>query len=114
MESGLLRPDADGKIYLSRFSWEDCFVHGGDRPLGASFVVKVKLNDAESSARIFCETPGVRGTVIIRTNVPIHVEILEMYVRRLHRDTTASLERIAGNSEIRQYLNACGATSSKS
>ncbi|WP_179402461.1 hypothetical protein [Burkholderia guangdongensis] len=109
MQSGVLRPDNDRRIFLGRHSWEACFVHGGDKRLRASFVIKVKLLDIGAATRLLCQTPGVQDTLIIQTDAPIQVEVLELYVRRLHRDSPASLERIAGAPDIRAYLQACGA-----
>ncbi|AUT66448.1 hypothetical protein [Paraburkholderia terrae] len=108
IESGVLQPDIDGKIFLGRHSWESCFMHGGDRQRKAAFVIKVKMGVTDDATMIFSETPGVRDTVQIQTNRPIAVAIIEMYVRRLQPGVPAVVDRIAGVTAIKQYLNAAG------
>jgi hypothetical protein len=108
IDSGVLQPDDRGRIFLGRYSWESCFMHGGDRKRGAAFVVKIKIGAADERVTFFNETPGVRDTAQIQTDRPISVEIVEMYVRRIQSDAPAVVDRIAGPVAIKQYLTAAG------
>jgi hypothetical protein len=103
IETGTLLPDENQRVFLSRYTWESCFMHGGDRKRQASFVIKVRIGPLDTNAT-FTETPGVRDTVEIRTDRPIPVEVCEMYVRRL-TDGIATLRRVAPVDAIKQYLS---------
>lgn len=102
--SGQLRPGTDNTIYLGRYNWESCMMHGPDRKRKASFVIKVAVGQIPEQATIFRETHGVRDTAVIQTDQPIPVDVLELYVRKFDEDRVASLDRILGAEAIKQYL----------
>ena len=104
MASGQLRPGKDNTIFLGRYSWESCMMHGPDRMRKASFVVKLVVGQVPDQRTIFRETHGVRDTAMIQTDQPIPVEVLELYVRTLDEDGIASLNHIRGAESIKQYL----------
>ncbi|MBB5503578.1 hypothetical protein [Paraburkholderia sp. MM5384-R2] len=108
IDSGVLQPDDRGGIFLGRYSWESCFMHGGDLKRRAAFVIKIKIGAADEHITFFNETPGIRDTAQIQTDRPIAVEIVEMYVRRIRSDAPAVVDRIAGPVSIKQYLTAAG------
>ena len=102
--TGHLLPNKANKIFLGRYNWDSCMMHGPDRRRKASFVIKVRVGITDAAATIFRETHGVRDTIEIQTDLPIPVEVLEMYVRRLDEDGIASLEKVVGVDTIKQYL----------
>lgn len=104
IESGQLLPGKDNKIFLGRYNWQSCMMHGPDRRRKASFVVKVRVGSMDALATLFRETHGVRDTAEIQTGQPVPVEVLEMYVRRLDEDGIASVDKIVGVESIKQYL----------
>ena len=104
IESGQLRPSKDNKIFLGRYNWQSCMMHGPDRRRKASFVVKVRVGNIDAAATIFRETHGVRDTAEIQTDQPIPVEVLEMYVRKLDEDGIASVDKVVGVDSIKQFL----------
>lgn len=104
MSSGLLKPGKSGRIFLGRYSWESCMMHGPDRKRRASFVIKIRIGEIASATTIFRETHGVRDAVEIQTDRPIPAEVLALYVRRLADDGPASLDRVEGSIAIKQFL----------
>jgi hypothetical protein len=104
IEKGQLFPGKNQKIFLGRYSWESCMMHGPDRNRHASFVIKVRIVPADDVRRIFRETHGVCDAVEIQTDKPMPVEVLEMYVRRLVKDEPAKLDRFVGKTNIINFL----------
>ena len=104
IEKGQLFPGKNQKIFLGRYSWESCMMHGPDRKRRASFVIKVRIIATDDVRTIFRETHGVRDAVEIQTDKPIPVEVLEMYVRRLVKDEPAKLDRFVGKTNIINFL----------
>ena len=104
LDSGVLKPGKNGKIFMGRYSWQSCMMHGPDRRRKASFVVRLRVGEITAAATIFRETHGVRDAVEIQTDRPIPVEVIELYVRRLRPDEPASTEFVQGATAIRQYL----------
>lgn len=104
IDSGQLRPGKDNTVFLGRYNWQSCMMHGPDRKRKASFVIKVAIGQMQDQRTIFRETHGVRDTAMIQTDQPIPVEVLELYVRTLDEDGAASLNHLKGIVAIRQYL----------
>jgi hypothetical protein len=104
IETGQIFPGKDQKIFLGRYSWESCMMHGADRSRHASFVIKIRIVPSDDVRRIFRETNGVRDAVEIQTDKPIPVEVLQMYVRRLVKDEPAQLDRFVGKTTIINFL----------
>ena len=104
IKTGQLLPGEDNKIFLGRYNWQSCMMHGPDRRRKASFVVKVRVGNTDAAATIFRETHGVTDTAEIQTDRPVPVEVLEMYVRRLDEDGVASLDTFIGVQAIQQFL----------
>ena len=104
IEKGQLFPGKDQKIFLGRYSWESCMMHGADRKRRASFVIKVRILPSDDVRRIFRETHGVRDAVEIQTDKSIPVEVLELYVRRLVKDEPGELDRFVGATNIINFL----------
>jgi hypothetical protein len=104
IEKGQLFPGKNQKIFLGRYSWKSCMMHGPDRSMHASFVIKIRIVPSDDVRRIIRETHGVRDAVEIQTDKPIPVEVLEMYVRRLVKDEPAKLDRFVGKTNIINFL----------
>jgi hypothetical protein len=81
MATGVMRP-GEGKIFFSRHRWEDSLMHGGDTARKASFVIKVAVSIPENIVSYNTSTPGVGVTFVVETVVPLHAEVLELYVRK--------------------------------
>jgi hypothetical protein len=100
--SGTIIPN-NNEIFLSRFTWESCFMHGADTKRKASFVIKVDANIPSGVRQFPIETPGVRDTIKLMTNEPIQVTVLELIARRLGEDG-AELVRREGAAAIKVFL----------
>jgi len=103
IETGLMKPDQKQEVFFSRYRWDSCFMHGGDRKRKASFVVKVEVDIPDEVKHVFRETPGVRDTVILQTADPLPVRVLELFVRRFSEDG-AQVEHFMGAPTIKRYL----------
>jgi hypothetical protein len=101
LESRQMQPDPQHKIYFSESRYESVLMHGGDlkRKLTLAIKVRVQLPSGTASARTI--TPGVADTITITTSVPIHAEVLELYVRK---PKAITVEVIRGPTDIRRFL----------
>src|ERR1700730_6918771 len=105
IEKGKIFPGKNQTIFLARYSWDSCLMHGADKKRHASFVIKVRIIPGDDGFRgLFRETHGVRDAVEIQTDKPIPVEVLQMYVRRLEKDEPATLDIFVGKTNIINFL----------
>jgi len=102
LTTGWMRP-GDGKIFFSKFRWQDSLMHGGDSKRKATFVIKVAVSIPANVVSYNTSTPGVGVTFVVETKRPLHAEVLELYARR---PTSNGFEghHLVGSRAIRQYL----------
>jgi hypothetical protein len=101
--SGVMRPNEKEEIFFARYRWDSCLMHGADRKRKATFVIKVQAEVADDLAASFVGTPGVQDTLILHTDRPIPVKVLELFVRTIGEDG-AEIERHVGEPAIRRFL----------
>jgi hypothetical protein len=102
MATGSMLP-GDGKIFFSKYRWQDSLMHGGDSKRKATFVIKVAVSIPDNVVSYNTSTPGVGVTFVIETQVPLRANVLELYVRK---PTSNGFEghHLVGSRAIGQYL----------
>jgi hypothetical protein len=103
LNSGTLIPDSQGEIYFDETSYGNCFVHGADSARKASFVLKVEV-ELDGLHYYRAQKPGNPTTLVAKTNSPLSVRVLEMFVRAGTRDEGFEFEHIVGEEKIRLRL----------
>lgn len=100
--SGSILP-GNGRIFFSKYRWEEALMHGADTTRQATFVIKVSVSMPDNVASYSTSTPGVRVTSVLETVVPLRAKVLELYVRK---PTANGFEtsRVVGAQAIQQYL----------
>jgi len=101
--TGSMLPGGDGKIFFSKYRWEDSLMHAGDRRRMANFVIKVAVSIPENVVSYNTSTQGVAVTFVVETIVPLRAEVLELYARKPTPDGFETTH-LVGSSTIRQYL----------
>jgi hypothetical protein len=101
IESGEIKPNHEHKIFFARFYWEHVLMHGGDRHLRATFAIKVMATIPDGVVQERVGTAGVFDTLVLLTHKPIHVSVLELFVREPH---ATKVTHIVGDVAIRHYL----------
>ena len=111
--SGKMKPSGS-KIFLGMRT--GLFLHGGDTPRHAAFVVQLRLTfDPEQVEEQRTPTQGVEDTVLLNTDEDVTVEIIRLIVRRPYRSIeTGELitprryrsKTISGEGAIRAYLES--------
>ena len=83
MKSRTMKP-SNGELYFVKHESQlhTCFVHGADSTRGSAFVVKVRCDIPDSASLKPEVRPGNLDTWILKTAVPISVEVLKLFVRR--------------------------------
>jgi hypothetical protein len=76
-----MRPDASGQIFFSQFDWAPVLQHGADTRRKAAFAICVDINIQPPASLQRKQTPGVLNTLVVRTNSPLMVEVIELIVR---------------------------------
>ncbi|HEX8984954.1 MAG TPA: hypothetical protein VF767_05980 [Bryobacteraceae bacterium] len=102
--SGTILPSL-GKVYFSEWNWQSVLMHGADRARGAAFAVKLAVQLPDGAGRFATKTPGVADTLVVMTNEPLQVEVLELFARRPTADGM-QVDQIKGVQLIRSYLLA--------
>src|SRR6476469_7204888 len=80
ISSGSMLP-AEGKVFFSKYRWEDCLMHGADSRRKATFVIKVAVSIPENTVSYHTSAPGVGVTFVVETMAPLGAEVLELFVR---------------------------------
>ena len=103
IDTGAMRTSG-GKIFFSKYRWEDSLMHGADSRRKASFVIKVSVSIPKNVVCYNTSTPGVPVTYVVETTEPLKAEVLELYARR---PTDGGFEsyRLVGADAIRSYLS---------
>jgi hypothetical protein len=102
IRQGRLRPAA-GKIYFSERRFDSVFMHGADRKRKATYAVKMRVTIPTAASLQQAATAGVSDTLIITTEMPLQVQILELYIREPRGSTVTT---IRGAREITKHLSA--------
>ena len=100
---GVLKPNAEGKIFFSESRFDSVLMHGADLRRKATFAVKLRVTIAPPAVLQHVTTPGVRDTLVVSTTMPLRVQVLELYVREPRAST---IKTIRGTAEIQKYLSA--------
>jgi|SRR5579872_3729626 len=100
---GVLRPNAEGKIFFSERHFEAVLMHGADIRRRATFAVKLRVTLPPTAALERKETAGVSDTLVVETTVPLHVHVLELYIREPRGSTVTTVRGVA---EIQKYLSS--------
>jgi hypothetical protein len=103
MRHGVLRPNADGKVYFSQWRFDSVLMHGGDQKRKATFAVKLRVTIPSTAAVEQDKTPGVLDTLVVTTGRTLDVQVLELYVREPRAST---IKTIKGMTEVRKYLSS--------
>jgi hypothetical protein len=98
---GLLKPNADGKIFFSRWRFDSVLMHGPDSKRMASFAVKLRVTIPSTASVEYQPTDGVPDTVVLLTTMPVHVQVIELYIRAARASTVNTIRGIA---DITKYL----------
>ena len=102
MRLGLLRPNAQGKIYFSEWRFDSVLMHGGDLRRKATFAVKLRVTIPSTAGVERNATHGVADTLVVSTGLPLHVTVLELYARE---PQATKVKTIKGMEEVRKYLS---------
>lgn len=102
ISTGSMLP-GDGKMFFSKYQWQDSMMHGADSKRKATFVVKVRVSIPDNVVSYTTSTPGVGVTFVIETNVSLRADVLELYVRKPTADGFEVLH-LVGAQAIRQFL----------
>ena len=103
IESGMMRPGADGRLFFAREDYGPVFMHGGDRKRGATFAIKVQVEIPAGVPIQRGSTSGVQNTYIVSTSKPLAVTVSELFVRDQPGEPVV---RILGQHDIATYLRA--------
>lgn len=101
LRSRQMRPDSQGKIFFSEHRYDSVLMHGGDLKRKLTLAVKVCVQIPPGAALDRTATPGVADTLVLTTAVPIHADVLELYVRRPNATT---VEVVRGPTDIQKFL----------
>jgi hypothetical protein len=101
MKDGLMKPNR-GVIYFVRQESQlhTCFAHGADSSRKAAFAIKLKVRIPDDFALTPVVRPGNPDTWILKTNAPVSVDVLRLFVRKLGEPT----EVIEGRVHIEDFL----------
>ena len=99
---GVLKPNADGKLFFSEWRFDSVLMHGADARRKAAFAVKLRVTIALPAALQQAATAGVSDTLIVSTTIPLPVQVLELYVRE---PRASIVKTIRGMVEIKKYLS---------
>jgi hypothetical protein len=102
LSGGCMRPDAMKHVYFSA-RFDDALQHGTDRKLRASFAFRAQVTIIDGATMQRVSVPTNPLTVLITTDLPLPVKILELYVR-LGTVGAFELKRIQGAEAIKGYL----------
>ena len=102
IRSGLITPNADGKIYFSERHFDSVLMHGADIKRKATFAVKLRVTIPGTAALQQAATAGVADTLIVATTESLQVQILELYVRE---PRASVVKTIKGVAEIKRCLS---------
>ena|ERR1700730_14452569 len=100
---GMLRPNAEGKMFFSEQKFDSVLMHGADTKRKATFAVKLRVTILTTAALQQAATAGVSDTLIVTTAMPLQVQVLELYVREPRAST---VKTIRGIPDITKYLSA--------
>jgi len=103
IESGKMRPGADGRIFFARDDWTSAFMHGGDRKRRAAFAIRVQVDIPDGALLQRTSTQGVKNTWVVMTTKALPVEISELFVRNRPGEPVI---RILGPTAISEYLTS--------
>lgn len=103
IESGKMRPGADGRIFFARDGWASALMHGGDRKRRAAFAIKVQVDIPEGALLQRVSTQGVKNTWVITTTQSLSVTVGELFVRNRPGDPVT---QILGAAAISAYLTS--------
>jgi hypothetical protein len=103
IRGGELKPNSEGRIYFSEARFDSVLMHGADTKRNATFAVKLRVTIPPTAGLERSRTPGVVDTLVIRTPVPVRVDVLELYVRE---PRAAVFKTVKGKQEIVRYLSA--------
>lgn len=85
-KDGVMKPDSEGHIYLSK-NQTDTFMHGGDKTVGGSVSAKLTIDTQKAkSVDHQASVPGNPETIKITTDVPLPVTVDRVNVRRKNDD----------------------------
>jgi hypothetical protein len=101
LDSRQMQPDSQHKIYFCESRYESVLMHGGDLKRKLTLAIKVRVQLPSGTALTRAPTPGVADTITITTAVPIHAEVLELYVRK---PKAVAVEVVRGATDIRKFL----------
>ena len=104
LREGAIRPDPTHHVYFSA-RYEDALQHGADVVLRASFAFRAEVTIPDTASFERVSKPGNPLTILVTTNVPLSLRILELYVR-LGKVGAFQIKRVAGADAIRRYLMA--------
>jgi hypothetical protein len=99
---GLMKPNADGKLYFSQVGFHSVFMHGPDLKRKQTFAIKVRVKVPNDSIAQRYPTPGVANTLVLHTADPVFAEVLDLYIRA---PRGGDVETIQGTANIKRYLS---------
>ncbi|MBZ5618816.1 MAG: hypothetical protein LAQ69_08860 [Acidobacteriia bacterium] len=102
IRTGVLMPNAEGKIYFSERRFDSVLMHGADRSRKATFAVKLRVTFPTTVALQQTATAGVSDTLIVTAATPLQVQVLELYVREPRAST---IKTVTGAVAIKKYLS---------
>jgi len=102
---GVLRPNADGKVFFSEWRFDSVLMHGADLRRKASFALKLSVTIPPTASVRQESTHGVLDTLVVTTAIPLPVEVLALYVREPWAST---VQTVVGTPHITAYLVSRG------
>src|SRR5262249_40689546 len=100
---GVLKPNADGKLFFSEWRFDSVLMHGADMRRKAAFAIKLRVTIVPPASLQQMATAGVSDTLVVSTTMPLRVQVLELYVRE---QRASNITIIRGAAEIKKYLSA--------
>jgi hypothetical protein len=99
---GQIRPNAEGRIYFSEWSYESVLMHGADLKRKATFALKLRVDIPDDASLQRTSTAGVQDSLIVLTAQVLSVEAVILYVRE---PRSPEVRAIDGVIEIIKFLS---------
>jgi len=100
ISSGTMRPDASQQICFSE-QFSDALQHGADTKRKECYALKLQVTLPVGASQTKEFRHGNERAVIVRSPMPVPVQVLEMYVRVLSPTTLTTIKGVAA---IKAYL----------
>jgi hypothetical protein len=100
IDEGVVRPGQDHKVWFSK-DRDDALKHGGDLERRETYAVRVVVTVIPGASVEYTSVHANPLTVVITSNMPLPIKILELYIRRPRGDR---LETVTGSVAIKAHL----------